>query len=448
MAFPTNTSLGSPDLRELCCPSCDATARLSVRFAGRRVRCPSCRAEFRVAEDMSRLISQRKPRASRPLPAPETGRSKSSPEPEENRQHRRAWVLWSIVGGAAVLLIAAIGGIVWAVSGPGEVAEDIVTLTADSGDGRPNPDRKPADAANRDDRPAHPPKPQPAKGSPFVQLNTFDANKLKGRAAASPAAALKESTTVKADQAQLIDVLTELAERHKLPIVIDEKALTDEGIPLRMPVSIDVAKVPLEDAFEALLSPLLLTHVLPDKNAKAVVVTSLVKASGSSANRLLAGGFDNPNPPGLPPKQRPVKRTPKRRPRAKPKTKGKAKPKPGPSPQAAYQQGRRLLADRKIDEAIREFSRAISKRRNFPEAIYQRGYAYLLKQENRRALNDFSRVIALSRNHVAAYSSRATIYQRLGYSQHARADRIKALQLKRRRTTAPRRRTRKRKRKK
>ena len=174
-------------------------------------------------------------------------------------------------------------------------------------------------------------------------------------------------------------------------------------------------------------------------------MTSLVKASGSNVNRLLAGGFDNPNPPN-PPKggsPRPKAPTPPRR---------KPKPKPRPNrpqtAQASYQLGRRLLARRKIDEAIREFTKAINKNRKFSDALYQRGYAYLLKQQNRRALDDLNRVIAMNGNHLAAYSSRATIHQRMGFTQRARADRIKVLQLKRKRTVPPARKKRKRKKKK
>ncbi|MFQ5731252.1 MAG: tetratricopeptide repeat protein [Planctomycetaceae bacterium] len=370
-----------------------------------------------------------------PLPAARIQRNDVQTEPDAVRRYPiRLW--WSIAG-VSIVLSVGIGLAVLLTADRNDAgfdSADVITLTADS------VDRNPARPEQPD---AGPPKQQPRDGDRFVQLNIFDANKLKGLAAKKPAVALKETTALKVDRAKLIDVLKQLAERHKLAILVDEKSLTDEGVPLQMPVSLEIADAPLEEALEALLSPLLLTHVVPDNNATAVVVTSLVKATGSSANTLLAGGFTDPSLPRTQPPSKPAKRPPAR-PKRRPKPKPKRKPNRNQTPQSFYRKGRQLLARRKIDEAIREFSKAIGKRRNYSDALYQRGYAYLLKQNNRSALTDLSRVIALNRNHIAAYSSRATIYQRMGFDQRAKADRIKALQLKKR-TVRSRRKRRKRK---
>lgn len=283
-------------------------------------------------------------------------------------------------------------------------------------------DARPANG--NDPAPNDPPKkPVVRDGNRLVQLDKFDATKLEGVKITQPAKALEQTTELKLNSKPLFDVLKAIAEKHRIPIVVDNTALADEGIPLKKwPVTVSIKGVTLADAFEAILGPVQLKMVLPTPDAKAIIITSEIKAAGLDANKLLNNGAVAATGSGS---SKPAsKATPKRKTTKRPATRKQ-------SPQALVRSGKRLVGRRKFDAAIAEFNKALKIRRNDVEALFNRGYAYLLKKDNRRAVNDFTMVIRLRKNYRAAYLSRALAYTRLGRRESARADRIAANRLRR-----------------
>lgn len=265
--------------------------------------------------------------------------------------------------------------------------------------------------------PAHAPKPKPPDppndGDRLVQMNTFDAKRVAGMNISAPNDALQQKTRLTAEKLPLIDVLKRLAERHRVPIVIDGAALSDEGIPLKLPVSVKLQDVSLENGLTDLLSPLLLTHVVLEKSPQAIVVTSSVKAASAGFNSTLAGRLQKTGT------AKPAKATPKKR-----------KPAPAQSILAINRKAKALLAQKKYAEAIAQFTRVIRRNAKHRTAHFDRGIAYLELKKNRNALADFSAAIRINRRNAAAYTKRAIAYNRLGQRSKAVADRKTATRLK------------------
>lgn len=416
----------------LDCPACGRGARIPAEFAGKRVRCPGCSAEFRVATDLSRLIGT----VTEAPPAPPRRRkSKSRPEPPPVRRKTakvedappssaRRWILvacWCL----GLVTVGFIVNFFVQRHNAGAVDDNETVVTGDSP--RKSAQGKAVEALpanNGKPAPADPPKkPVVRDGDRLVQLDKFDAKKLEGLKVTQPTKALEQTTELALNSKPLFDVLKVIAEKHRIPIVVDNTALADEGIPLKKwPVTVSIKGVTLADAFEEILGPVQLKMLLPTPDAKAIIITSEIKAAGLDANKLLNNGTVASTGSGL--SQPSTKATPKRKP-AKRKASRKQ------SPQALVRSGKRLVGRRKFDEAIAEFNKALKIRRKDVEALYNRGYAYLLKKDNRRAVNDFTAVIRLRKNHRAAYLSRALAYTRLGRRESARADRIAANRLRR-----------------
>lgn len=485
------------DCRSLSCLRCGHRARLPVRFAGRRIRCPACAAEFRFAEDASRLIAvsekrgtpsakaveerqasvrrgakkpvpkhltppappvrrqRRRPRSAVPPPrhtvtgrtsvgAPVSRGGKTLPgflSRLRGRLTARKWVLTgcTIFGLALTALVLTVltgyspGNWFAGEQAKEELADasDAAGKTRDAGGKRPSP-ATPAGQTKKGAGVA-PGGPQtPANGSPYVQLNALNRDLLKGVPLNRPAAALQQKDSLTVTDRPLLDVLQRLAKRHRLVMVVDVEALTDEGIPLQQPVTVSLQEKSLDEVLTAVLGPLLLKHVLPRPDAEAIVVTSEIKALGTDVNSLLERGAalaaNNPAPRSLPSTSPPSRQ---RRPSGKPKR----KPKPSPTDwKTAFRNGRRLLKQRKYDQAIAAFSQVIRQRRNDAQAWYYRGYAYLLKQENGKAVKDLNTALRLRRNYADAYAARAIAYQRMGYGRRARDDRVRAARLRRKKS--------------
>lgn len=415
------------------CPACGASARIPRSFAGRRVRCPQCAAEFRVADDASRLIgtiatppapSRKKQATARTATPPPVRRSRkrSAPATDIAESRSRTWWIVACVAGFAVFGTAT--GFLFT-SGNRVDIEEIEAGAVVEKDA--NRAAKPQQPAKKKPAPDKPPKPVIRDGDRLVQLNDFDEAGLKGLKIAVPAEALKQKVTVSTKSKPLLEVLQQLAETHRIPIVIDTAALDDEGIPLKKwPMTVNVKNVTLNDAFDAILGPLQLTLLVPDPAAKAVIITSEVKAAGLDANALLKRGIKvGAAKPGniRKPPAKPAKSKPKR---------GRKKPKPKLSAPALVRKGKRLLTQRKADQAIAEFNKALRIRRNDIEALFHRGRAWLVKGNNDKAVADFTAVIKRRKTYRPAYEARALAYLRLGRRESARVDRTIATRLRRR----------------
>ena len=84
----------------------------------------------------------------------------------------------------------------------------------------------------------------------------------------------------------------------------------------------------------------------------------------------------------------------------------------------------------KVDEAIRDFSKAIELNSKLTLAYLNRGICYSKKGNDKDAVADLSQFIAMVPNDERGYSVRAAAYSRLGEPEKAEADNRKAAQLK------------------
>jgi tetratricopeptide (TPR) repeat protein len=72
--------------------------------------------------------------------------------------------------------------------------------------------------------------------------------------------------------------------------------------------------------------------------------------------------------------------------------------------------GKDLLAEDKIDEALREFDQALMLDKNLPEAYCQRGFTYFRKRNYDRAIADMNKAIKLDPYYDEAYVMRGIFY--------------------------------------
>jgi len=87
----------------------------------------------------------------------------------------------------------------------------------------------------------------------------------QGTAEARIFAALEEPTDMDFDESPLADVITFLADFHKIPIILDEKSLTAKNIAVDKPITIHFSKVSLRSALALMLTNIDLDYVVRDE---------------------------------------------------------------------------------------------------------------------------------------------------------------------------------------
>jgi len=136
-------------------------------------------------------------------------------------------------------------------------------------------------------RPGTVTQPEPAvdEGMLLVHVGTIDPQELADLKIQQPQVALNEPADLHFDSVSLIDALREIARRYRVPILIDEPALTDEGIDVNMPITTSISDVTLKEGLQTLLDPLGITFVVEDGDIAALKITSMVAASDDPLKR-------------------------------------------------------------------------------------------------------------------------------------------------------------------
>ena len=96
-------------------------------------------------------------------------------------------------------------------------------------------------------------------------------------------AALKEEVSVEFLDTPLIDVVQFLSEMTKVPMIVDQMALDDEGIPSDEPMSLTLSGVSLRSTMKMMFDDLGLTWVIEDEVLK---ITSKTKAEEKQISRV------------------------------------------------------------------------------------------------------------------------------------------------------------------
>jgi len=91
--------------------------------------------------------------------------------------------------------------------------------------------------------------------------------------------------------------------------------------------------------------------------------------------------------------------------------------------------GNDYLAEKKYDEALREFEQAIAADNKFSDAYTGRGMAYYWKNNNERAVTEFNQAIKINPNDAKAYNGRGLTYYLMSQNSRAIADFTKAIKI-------------------
>ena len=94
-----------------------------------------------------------------------------------------------------------------------------------------------------------------------------------------------------------------------------------------------------------------------------------------------------------------------------------------------FNQGAEFLDQKKWDEAIEAFTRAIELKPDFVKAYNNRGFAYTEKGEYDRAIEDLNKAIELDPSDAYAYTNRGVAYSKKGEHDRALEDYNKAIEL-------------------
>ena len=86
--------------------------------------------------------------------------------------------------------------------------------------------------------------------------------------------------------------------------------------------------------------------------------------------------------------------------------------------------------EKKYDQALADYNKAIDLRPIYPDALNNRGVVYLDKKNYQAAINDFNQVIELEKSYAPAYSNRGVAFMETGMNAEARSDFNKALEIK------------------
>jgi hypothetical protein len=92
-------------------------------------------------------------------------------------------------------------------------------------------------------------------------------------------AALQEPTDLDFNETQLTDVISYLADFHKIPIIIDERSLSVQNVKVDKPVTIHFSKVSLRSALALLLKSIDLDYVVRDE---VLIITTPDVATSSA----------------------------------------------------------------------------------------------------------------------------------------------------------------------
>jgi uncharacterized membrane protein YgcG len=98
----------------------------------------------------------------------------------------------------------------------------------------------------------------------YASVDLHKSSKAEERIAAE----LDKQTEVAFTDTPLTDVVTFLSDYHNIPIIIDNEALTEEGIAADTPVSRTLTGVKLRSALKIILQPLQLSYVIEDEVMK------------------------------------------------------------------------------------------------------------------------------------------------------------------------------------
>jgi serine/threonine protein kinase len=102
---------------------------------------------------------------------------------------------------------------------------------------------------------------------------------------------------------------------------------------------------------------------------------------------------------------------------------------PGETSDDHYDKGEALLEDGEYDEAIEQFTSAITLDPDHADAYNKRGYAYYSKKTYNRAIQDYDKAIALDDEYTEAYRNRGLAYYANGEYDAAIADYTEAIAL-------------------
>ena len=93
-----------------------------------------------------------------------------------------------------------------------------------------------------------------------------------------------------------------------------------------------------------------------------------------------------------------------------------------PTPEAHHALGKVYLAQRKFDEAIREFEQSLSGNKNPAQVYNDLGVAWLEKSDFNRSLDSFNKALHLDSNLLEALFNRALCYEKQSRVEEAKAD--------------------------
>jgi hypothetical protein len=101
----------------------------------------------------------------------------------------------------------------------------------------------------------------------------LDPNSPKGKRELKIIRELDQPTKMEFVEIPLRDAIASLAEQHEIPIRLDEAKLTDEGVQVEQPITLNVDGITLKSGLKLLLQPLQLTYVVEDEVLKITTGT-------------------------------------------------------------------------------------------------------------------------------------------------------------------------------
>lgn len=87
-----------------------------------------------------------------------------------------------------------------------------------------------------------------------------------------------------------------------------------------------------------------------------------------------------------------------------------------------YSQGLVHRKNGKLDQAIKNYTKAIELKPDYAEAYYNRGFVYRMKQDYKRAIADYTKAIELKSDYADAYYRRSRAWLYLGEEEKAKSD--------------------------
>lgn len=94
-----------------------------------------------------------------------------------------------------------------------------------------------------------------------------------------------------------------------------------------------------------------------------------------------------------------------------------------------YQKGKELLKERKLDEALKHFNKALELSPDEPHVLSDRGVVYFHMKKNELSIIDLDKAVSLEPDNPYRYSSRAYVRSAIGDIRGGIDDYKKAIQL-------------------